>query len=630
MTDIRERLLRVEDDLLSAIVEGTSAIETFDKSWSNLRRDIDIAIQDSSLDDETVSMAYFVSSRIAIYASTFYDLYVDYEDLTSNMVGEVETIMSRLTLGDTSSSAPPLPLRPSSVDEDLLCSVGPLKTDTMRSSVDHGHISPSRSPHGHIPREPSLFSCSSSDENEDEDLPPEPMVGNKRRFSSMHTPESASSIYQAPASKRSRIEIMSYGEAGGSHDLFPQTSLSFENAFSGVDDTDLSELSAFLPSSISLPHTDRRNPSTTLAYRTFEPLIETHEPAPVCRKRRLSDMNSHPAPKRPRGTHCGPRPQAVSDPLPLASGTDARSTSPFDSWFETNFDITQGVSTAAIDPDIPLDIEVSTDWASWCVGCTDEVSAAEKATGPVYGVHQELLSHFNGQSALSNLADISTILYPDGDEVGHLSHIVTDASPEVSSARSGAILECPLDGFLPGDDSPLTWPQLAAQTPFETADIQPPWEVPSTLCDHPVVSPTLGEMDIALLGPTKLPTISSKESPESDIPESCTSPLRSKSPPSQVDKIHALRLEQNGPPIFGSPPPSFLESLSTMPPLRYDRFWDPFDQLPDIDPTSAPPPYHQSPGGRSSTEILLEKVLKFDGQSCNSPCFELHSPLSVL
>ncbi|KAG5640411.1 hypothetical protein DXG03_008747 [Asterophora parasitica] len=58
-------------------------------------------------------------------------------------------------------------------------------------------------------------------------------------------------------------------------------------------------------------------------------------PAPS-RKRRSSDSDGQGLPKRPRNLPVGPRLQAVSDPLPLASALF--DVSAFDGWFQQNFD----------------------------------------------------------------------------------------------------------------------------------------------------------------------------------------------------------------------------------------------------------------------------------------------------
>jgi hypothetical protein len=78
------------------------------------------------------------------------------------------------------------------------------------------------------------------------------------------------------------------------------------------------------------------------------------------RKRRLSDADSQPMPKRPRGLHVGPRLHAVSDPLPLSS--PASEASKVDNWFQFNFDIPDAVIAEDLDPSTPVEVDFFKDW----------------------------------------------------------------------------------------------------------------------------------------------------------------------------------------------------------------------------------------------------------------------------
>ncbi|KAG2756414.1 hypothetical protein P692DRAFT_20714443 [Suillus brevipes Sb2] len=74
------------------------------------------------------------------------------------------------------------------------------------------------------------------------------------------------------------------------------------------------------------------------------------------RKRRLSDVDAHAVPKRPKGLYVGPRVHAVSDPLPRAY---APLESNIDDWFQTNFfEIPGPVENVGFDQFTPVDIEV--------------------------------------------------------------------------------------------------------------------------------------------------------------------------------------------------------------------------------------------------------------------------------
>jgi hypothetical protein len=78
------------------------------------------------------------------------------------------------------------------------------------------------------------------------------------------------------------------------------------------------------------------------------------------RKRRLSDADSYPTPKRPRGLAVGPRPHAVSDPLPPSNGVSEALD--LDNWFQFNFDIPDPVTAEDLDPSTPIEVELFKDW----------------------------------------------------------------------------------------------------------------------------------------------------------------------------------------------------------------------------------------------------------------------------
>ncbi|OCH94670.1 hypothetical protein OBBRIDRAFT_884468 [Obba rivulosa] len=101
MRTIRERLLNISEDFLIAIVAGTTQIERFNDIWSELHKDFDSAMAAGQLDDDTISLAHSTTSRVAIYASAFHDLYVDYQQLTADMMSELEMNFARMTLSDT-------------------------------------------------------------------------------------------------------------------------------------------------------------------------------------------------------------------------------------------------------------------------------------------------------------------------------------------------------------------------------------------------------------------------------------------------------------------------------------------------------------------------------------------------
>lgn len=107
MASIHERLLTTEEALLLAAIDGTSALDAFSETLQVLFEDIE---QADGLSKETTELAYAVASRVAIYAETFHDLYLDNESISSGMMNEVEDILAHLSVADelSMSSIPSL------------------------------------------------------------------------------------------------------------------------------------------------------------------------------------------------------------------------------------------------------------------------------------------------------------------------------------------------------------------------------------------------------------------------------------------------------------------------------------------------------------------------------------------
>lgn len=100
MSSIRERLLAAEDELLSAFIEGSSAIVSLTGKWELLQEDVAAAIASSSLDVETIDLAVAVSSRIEIIASSFEDVIGVTDEVHTSLDAELDTIFSQLALDD--------------------------------------------------------------------------------------------------------------------------------------------------------------------------------------------------------------------------------------------------------------------------------------------------------------------------------------------------------------------------------------------------------------------------------------------------------------------------------------------------------------------------------------------------
>ncbi|KAJ8457221.1 hypothetical protein ONZ51_g11666 [Trametes cubensis] len=105
---IRKRLYAAEDEYLAALVEGEAAMAAFDAQWQALASEIDSVAETSGLDEETSTLVHTTASRIAMLADTSIELYESYNLFTSQLMDEIDTLMSQLSLVD--GSHPPITL----------------------------------------------------------------------------------------------------------------------------------------------------------------------------------------------------------------------------------------------------------------------------------------------------------------------------------------------------------------------------------------------------------------------------------------------------------------------------------------------------------------------------------------
>ncbi|KAL7285447.1 hypothetical protein ACG7TL_000544 [Trametes sanguinea] len=106
-SSLKERLLSAEDDFLSALADGSDALFAFTNRWERLVQDVDAAIQANCLDTDVSALAHVTSMRIATLADASDELYATYESCTTQLIDQIQVVMSDLTLLD--HPAPPQP-----------------------------------------------------------------------------------------------------------------------------------------------------------------------------------------------------------------------------------------------------------------------------------------------------------------------------------------------------------------------------------------------------------------------------------------------------------------------------------------------------------------------------------------
>nr|AGS09208.1 a1 homeodomain mating type protein [Heterobasidion occidentale] len=100
---LRRRLLRAEQHLLDAVVEGPQALKSFYDSWTSLGHDIGYAVRHRTLGPDTYSMIEVVSARVQILATEFLDTHLHMHSLTDDFMSELGDTLSRFGLSEDPS-----------------------------------------------------------------------------------------------------------------------------------------------------------------------------------------------------------------------------------------------------------------------------------------------------------------------------------------------------------------------------------------------------------------------------------------------------------------------------------------------------------------------------------------------
>ncbi len=102
-TLLRDRLLSAETEFFAALVDGDDAVAVFNKGWEALLDDINNPFE--SLDPDTLTLAHTTALRIATLADTSIELYTSYDSYTSQLVSQLDSMMSELAFMDTRHGA---------------------------------------------------------------------------------------------------------------------------------------------------------------------------------------------------------------------------------------------------------------------------------------------------------------------------------------------------------------------------------------------------------------------------------------------------------------------------------------------------------------------------------------------
>ncbi|KAH9949425.1 hypothetical protein B0H21DRAFT_728962 [Amylocystis lapponica] len=423
MDSIRQRLNSAETDFLTAVMHGTSALESFYEAWDGLMRDIEHDA--ATMDEELSSLVRTTATRVAILAEASHDLYVDCDALTTGMVGEIEDILSGLSIASVVPNPPPSPYdhctkQPleaqdsvaeniwayspeSGLSSNMLASIhsdsslvdvtpytklSPV-TDSWTPSweeVDSSGLSLNAAMR--TTRTPSLSSSVSSDDSDDDETPMAHKASRKRTASSWYddVDEYSRVTYSDRPLKRVKTHIGSCDNA-----VYPASKRSPSTGYS-ADIMDTSVSAVLSSSSNPSGETPNCRPSFP------PPFTSTDHPQPTSlrKKRRHSDMDDHEAPhgETSQQLPLQPRSYAVSDPCSFV--TAKIPTESFENW---SFDIPEPVSTSGLDLSVPLDIEVFTGWDEVWEGLTNEFPLGNATSGQMPQAWQSVERFVNAYSS---------------------------------------------------------------------------------------------------------------------------------------------------------------------------------------------------------------------------------------
>ena len=102
---LKDQFSVVEDEFLTAISQGSAAVEAFDRSWSSLQATFEEAIKDDSVDDETFTLAQQIYTRIEVIATQFLELHVETEAIVSSWQSDLDSIFADLNISELSAPA---------------------------------------------------------------------------------------------------------------------------------------------------------------------------------------------------------------------------------------------------------------------------------------------------------------------------------------------------------------------------------------------------------------------------------------------------------------------------------------------------------------------------------------------
>lgn len=100
LLSLKSRLLSVEQDFLSALVDGGDALIAFESRWEGLLEDVNNALETPGLHPEISALAHITATRVAALADASIDVCDIYNTHSSLLMAEIDNLMSELSIED--------------------------------------------------------------------------------------------------------------------------------------------------------------------------------------------------------------------------------------------------------------------------------------------------------------------------------------------------------------------------------------------------------------------------------------------------------------------------------------------------------------------------------------------------
>lgn len=178
---IRQRLLTLESDFLSAVNEGDAALEAFEINAAKLRQDIDAATASNTVDNDTLVLAHGVASNIASLAAGLHEFSSEGDTYKSDLDTDLDSIFTYYENGQVPAVYP----TPTSPPPSFSRMLSPAASDTW-STASSSTLSPSPS---------ATWSSASSTATLSPSPPPSPREAFRRKRDENELPPYIGSAY---------------------------------------------------------------------------------------------------------------------------------------------------------------------------------------------------------------------------------------------------------------------------------------------------------------------------------------------------------------------------------------------------------------------------------------------------